>query len=71
MIPLVNYLDECILKIGIFHGYNLTGSGSNEYTRYLAKTFLAQGHTVHIICREFQPEKIEFVGQLEHPHIEW
>ena len=52
------------MKIGIFHGYNLTGSGSNEYTRYLAKTFLAQGHTVHVICREFQPEKIEFVGQL-------
>ena len=52
------------MKIGIYHGYNLTGSGSNEYTRYLAKTFLAQGHTVHIICREFQPEKIEFVGQL-------
>jgi len=52
------------LKIGLYHGYNLTGSGSNEFTRYLAKTFLDQGHTVHIICREYHPEKVEYIGQL-------
>jgi glycosyltransferase involved in cell wall biosynthesis len=52
------------VNIGLYHGYNLTGSGSNEYTRYLAKTFLRQGHTVHVICREYQPEKIDFIGQL-------
>ncbi|HEY5602765.1 MAG TPA: glycosyltransferase family 4 protein [Gammaproteobacteria bacterium] len=52
------------MKIGLFHGYNLTGSGSNEFTRYLARTFLDQGHSVHIICREYHPAKIEFAGQL-------
>jgi len=52
-----------IVKIGVFHGFNLTGSGSNEFTRYLAKTFLDQGHSVHIICREYHPEKIDYVGQ--------
>ena len=52
------------MKIGLYHGYNLTGSGSNEFTRYLAKTFLEQGHTVHIICREYHPEKLGFIGQL-------
>jgi len=52
------------VKIGLYHGYNLTGSGSNEFTRYLAKTFLKQGHTVHIICREYHPEKLGFIGQL-------
>ena len=52
------------MKIGLYHGFNLTGSGSNEYTRYLVKTFMDQGHSVHIICREYHPEKIEFVGQL-------
>ena len=52
------------MKIGLYHGFNLTGSGSNEFTRYLAKTFLDQGHSVHIICREYQPEKIHYVGQL-------
>jgi len=52
------------VKIGLFHGFNLTGSGSNEYTRYLAKTFMDQGHSVQIICREYHPEKIDYVGQL-------
>ena len=52
------------MKIGLYHGYNLTGSGSNEFTRYLAKTFIDQGHSVHVICREYQPEKIDFIGQL-------
>ena len=52
------------MKIGLFHGYNLTGSGSNEFTRYLARTFLDQGHGVHIICREYHPEKIDYIGQL-------
>ena len=52
------------MKIGLFHGFNLTGSGSNEFTRYLAKTFMDQGHSVHIICREYHPDKIEYVGQL-------
>ncbi|WP_455208098.1 glycosyltransferase [Kaarinaea lacus] len=52
------------MKIGLFHGFNLTGSGSNEYTRYLAKTFMDQGHSVHVICREYHPEKIDYVGQL-------
>ncbi|MGD8559729.1 MAG: glycosyltransferase family 4 protein [Gammaproteobacteria bacterium] len=52
------------MKIGLFHGYNLTGSGSNEFTRYLARTFLDQGHSVHIICREYHPELIDYIGQL-------
>ncbi|WP_455201125.1 glycosyltransferase family 4 protein [Kaarinaea lacus] len=52
------------MKIGLYHGFNLTGSGSNEFTRYLAKTFLDQGHSVHVICREYHPEKIDYVGQL-------
>ena len=30
-----------MLKIALYHGYELTGTGSNEYTRYLSRT-LAQ-----------------------------
>jgi glycosyltransferase involved in cell wall biosynthesis len=52
------------VKIGLYHGFNLTGSGSNEFTRYLAKTFMDQGHSVHIICREYHPDKIDYIGQL-------
>jgi glycosyltransferase involved in cell wall biosynthesis len=50
-----------IMRIGLYHGYELTGSGSNEYTRYLARSLLDKGHEVHIICREFYPETIPYV----------
>ena len=42
-----------IMRIGLYHGYELTGSGSNEYTRYLARSLLGAGHEVHTICRDF------------------
>jgi glycosyltransferase involved in cell wall biosynthesis len=44
------------MRIGLFHGYELTGSGSNEYTRYLARALADQGHEVHVICREPHPQ---------------
>ena len=49
------------MRIGLYHGYELTGSGSNEYTRYLAKSFVDAGHEVHIICRESRPEDIPYI----------
>lgn len=49
------------MKIGLFHGYNLGGSGSNEYTRYLAKALLAEGTEVHLICREPDAAALGFV----------
>jgi len=49
------------MKIGLFHGYNLGGSGSNEYTRYLAKALIAQGSEVHLICREPEAKALGFV----------
>ncbi len=50
------------MRIGIFHGFELTGSGSNEYTRYLARALKTEGHDVHVICREPSPEKIGFLS---------
>ena len=52
------------MKIGLYHGYELTGSGSNEYTRYLARAFLRAGQEVHIICREPHPEKIPYLTNI-------
>lgn len=49
------------MKIGIYHGYELTGSGSNEFTRYLARALMNNGHDVHIICQEPCPEAIPFL----------
>jgi len=55
------------MKIGLFHGYELTGSGSNEYTRYLARALVMAGHEVHVICREPAPESIQFLDKA----IQW
>ena len=43
------------MRIGLYHGYELTGSGSNEYTRYLAGALAREGHDVHVLCREPNP----------------
>lgn len=54
------------MKIGLYHGYELSGSGSNEYNRYLARTLIFDHHTVHIICREPRPEKLDFLQEVWH-----
>jgi glycosyltransferase involved in cell wall biosynthesis len=51
------------MRIGLYHGYELSGSGSNEYTRYLARTLVYLGHEVHIICREPSPENITYISK--------
>ncbi|MHA2101405.1 MAG: glycosyltransferase family 4 protein [Candidatus Kariarchaeaceae archaeon] len=55
------------MKIGIFHGYELVGSGSNQSTSYLAKSLAKAGHEVHILCREPSPESIDFIDKA----IQW
>lgn len=54
------------MKIGIFHGYELTGSGSNEYTRYLARALKHAGYHVQILCHEPMPESIPFIDKAIH-----
>jgi glycosyltransferase involved in cell wall biosynthesis len=51
------------LKIAIYHGYQLTGSGSNEYTRYLSRTLAEAGHDVVVICSEQEPEAHAFLSR--------
>lgn len=48
------------MRIALLHGYRLAGSGSNEYTRYLARELARQGHEVHVLCREPDPQEIDF-----------
>ncbi len=49
------------MKIALYHGYELSGSGSNEYTRYLASTLADLGHEVAVVCGEPAPRDIPFV----------
>ncbi|UCF67406.1 MAG: glycosyltransferase family 4 protein [Acidobacteriota bacterium] len=51
------------MKIAIYHGYELGGSGSNEYTRYLARALAKKAHDVVLICGESRPEKYEFISR--------
>ena len=51
------------MRIALFHGYELTGSGSNEYTRYLSRALAEMGHEVHVLCRESSPDAIEHVSK--------
>ncbi len=49
------------LRILIFHGYLLSGTGSNVYTARLAAALVRLGHEVHLICQERHPERLGFV----------
>ncbi|MFH1132383.1 MAG: glycosyltransferase family 4 protein [Pseudomonadota bacterium] len=51
------------MKIAIYHGYELSGSGSNEYTRYLAFELARSGHEVVLICSDPDPKAYEFVSR--------
>ena len=60
------------MRIGLYHGYELTGSGSNEYNRYLSRALARRGHEVHVLCREPSPEAVDHVDTAfewdEHGH---
>ncbi len=45
------------MRILIFHGYLLRGTGSNIYNANLVRTFAALGHEVHLLCqdRHYEP----------------
>jgi glycosyltransferase involved in cell wall biosynthesis len=43
------------VRIFIWHGYLLGGTGSNEYTSALARTLAAQGHEVTVFCQDPHP----------------
>ena len=49
------------LRILIFHGYLLRGTGSNIYTAELAQSLVTLGHEVHLFCQESQAAEFDFV----------
>ena len=44
------------MRILIWHGYLLGGTGSNVYTRQLAREWSRAGHDVTVLCQEPHPE---------------
>jgi hypothetical protein len=38
------------VRVLIFHGYLLAGTGSNVYNAALAEALVRAGHEVHLLC---------------------
>jgi glycosyltransferase involved in cell wall biosynthesis len=51
-----------VVKIVIWHGYLLGGTGSNVYTRALARAWRRLGHEVVVVCQEPHPEAHDLLG---------
>jgi glycosyltransferase involved in cell wall biosynthesis len=49
------------VRILVFHGYLLGGTGSNVYNARLAAAFVAQGHEVHLLSQDRHAERQSFV----------
>ncbi|HWH96707.1 MAG TPA: glycosyltransferase family 4 protein [Baekduia sp.] len=50
------------MRILVFHGYLLHGTGSNVYNALLATALARAGHEVHLVCQERRPEDVDAVG---------
>lgn len=50
------------MRVLVFHGYLLRGTGSNIYTANLATALVGLGHEVHLVCQERHASELSFVG---------
>ena len=50
------------MRILLWHGYLLGGTGSNVYTRALAREWSRAGHEVVVVCQDRQPEEYDLGG---------
>ncbi len=55
------------MRVLLFHGYMLRGTGSNIYTANLARALAQLGHEVHLLC---QDKQVQLDGvQIHNPDI--
>jgi glycosyltransferase involved in cell wall biosynthesis len=52
------------LRVLLWHGYLLGGTGSNVYTQALAREWSLAGHQVTVVCQERRPEQYDLGGAL-------
>jgi glycosyltransferase involved in cell wall biosynthesis len=50
------------MRILLWHGYLLGGTGSNVYTRAIARAWSRAGHDVVVVCQEPRPEQFDLAG---------
>lgn len=51
------------MNILLWHGYLLSGSGSNVYTANVARAWRAQGHDVLLLCQDRHADELAFVDE--------
>jgi glycosyltransferase involved in cell wall biosynthesis len=51
------------VRILIFHGYLLRGTGSNVYNASLAQALKRMGHEVHLFCQDRRAEELDWVRE--------
>ena len=49
------------MRVLIFHGYLLSGTGSNVYNAALAEALVRAGHEVHLLCQDRDPLALDWV----------
>jgi glycosyltransferase involved in cell wall biosynthesis len=47
------------VKLILWHGYLLSGTGSNIYTQHVARAWGRLGHEVRVLCQEPYPERFD------------
>ena len=61
------------MRVLIFHGYLLRGTGSNIYNANLARALAGLGHEVHLLCQDADAARLEWVeavGRWERGELE-
>jgi glycosyltransferase involved in cell wall biosynthesis len=49
------------VRVLVFHGYLLSGTGSNVYNAALGDAFVRAGHELHLLCQERDPFALDWV----------
>ena len=50
------------MRILLWHGYLLGGTGSNVYTQAIAREWSRAGHEVVVLSQERNPERFDLAG---------
>src|ERR1700694_1699982 len=62
--------EDAPMRILLWHGYLLGGTGSNVYTRALAREWSRAGHDVTVVCQERHPERYDLgAAQIVVPEL--
>ena len=51
------------MRVLIFHGYLLRGTGSNVYNARLAQALARLEHEVHLLCQDRSADRLPWVGR--------